>query len=171
MTYTWYIQFTFVQILIRNGDCGAQGYYEAPSLDVMLLKQQVFSASGANQNREPTFQYAYRQHHRLLQFLPQKLAEWLANNMSEELNLPDPGDEWSSEDLNNILIRCLVSNRRGNNLHTFQCVEFESDLYRGVMRARCFPFNMEKHRFYGKNVKVCRHSTHMQSIYHNKPYI
>jgi hypothetical protein len=30
-------------------------------------------------------------------------------------------------------------------------------LYRGVMRARCFPFKMEEHRFY---VKVCRHSTH-----------
>jgi len=142
------------QIIIRYGDRGAQGFYEAPSLDVMLLKQQVFSASGANQNREPTFQYAYRQHHPLLQYLPQKLAEWLAKNMSEELNLPDPGDEWSSEALNNILIHCLVSNRRGDNLHTFQCVEFESDLYRGVMRARCFPFNMEKHRFYGKNVKV-----------------
>ncbi len=89
------IQFMFVQILIRYGDRGAQGYYEAPSLDVMLLKQQVFSASGANQNREQTFQYAYRQHHPLLQYLPQKLAEWLANNMSEELNLPDPSDEWS----------------------------------------------------------------------------
>jgi hypothetical protein len=114
----------------------------------MLLKQQVFSASGANQNREPNFQYAYRQHHPLLQFLPQKLAEWLANNMSQELNLPDPGDEWSSEALNNILIHCLVSNRRGDNLHTFQCVEFESDLHRGVMRARCFPFNMNEHRFH-----------------------
>ena len=126
----------FIQIIIRYGDRGAQGYYEAPSLDVMLLKQQVFSASGANQNREPTFQYAYRQHHPLLQYLPQKLAEWLANNMSEELNLPDPGDEWSSEALNNILIHCLVSNRRGDNLHTFQCVEFESDLHRGLC-GRC----------------------------------
>ena len=165
------VQFMFKQIIIRYGDCGAQGFYDAPSLDVMLLKQQVFSASGANQNREPTFQYAFRQHHPLLQFLPQKLAEWLAKNMSEELNLPDPGDEWSSEALNNILIHCLVSNRRGDNLHTFQCVEFESDLYRGVMRARCFPFDMENHRFYGKNVKVRRHSNCIQSIYHNIPYI
>ena len=99
------------------------------------------------------------------------ISEWLANNMSEELNLPDPGDEWSSEALNNILIHCLVSNRRGDNLHTFQCVEFESDLYRGVMRARCFLFDMENHRFYGKNVKVRRHSNCIQSIYHNIPYI
>jgi hypothetical protein len=118
----------------------------------MLLKQQVFSASGANQNREPTFQYAYRQHHPLLQFLPLKLAEWLAKNMSDELNLPDSCD---AADLNNILIHCLVSNRRGENLHTFQCVEFESDWYRGVMLAQCYPFEMETHRFYGRNVKVC----------------
>ena len=111
------------------------------------------------------------QHHPLLQFLPQKLAEWLAKNMSEELNLPDPGDEWSSEALNNILIHCLVSNRRGNNLHTFQCVEFESDLYRGVMRARCYPFNMEEHRFYGKNVKVLQHSIYIHSIHHNIPHL
>ena len=54
------VQFMSKQIIIRYGDRGAQGFYEAPSLDVMLLKQQVFSASGANQNREPTFQYAYR---------------------------------------------------------------------------------------------------------------
>jgi hypothetical protein len=118
----------------------------------MLLKQQLFSASGDRQ----TFQYAYRQHHPLLQFLPLKLAEWLAKNMSDELNLPDSRDEWSSADLNNILIHCLVSNRRGDNLHTFQCVEFESDLYRGVMQAQCFPFNMETHLFYGRNVKVCQ---------------
>jgi hypothetical protein len=85
IAYIWYnydicmvyiVQFMFIQIIIRYGDRGAQGYYEAPSLDVMLLKQQVFSASGANQNREPTFQYAHRQHHPLLQYLPQKLAEW-----------------------------------------------------------------------------------------------
>ncbi len=180
IVYFWYnhiiymvyiVQFMCKQIITLYGNCGAQGINAAPSLDVMLLKPQVFSASGANQNRERTFQYAYRQHHPLLQFLPQKLAEWLANNMSQELNLPDPGDEWSSEALNNILIHCLVSNRRGDNLHTFQCVEFESDLHRGVMRARCFPFDMNEHRFYGKNVKVSLHSIHMQSICHNIPYI
>ena len=30
----------------------------------------------------------------------------------------------------------------------------QPDLYRGVMRARCYPFNMAQHRFRGKNVKV-----------------
>ena len=136
--------------IIRSA-MATQGFHEAPSLDVMLLKQQLFSASGDRQ----TFHYAFRQHHPNLQFLPLKLAEWLAKNMSDELNLPDSDDEWSSAALNNILIHCLASNRRGENLHTFQCVEFESDWYRGVMRARCYPFDMETHRFYGRNVKVC----------------
>ncbi len=65
------------------------GFYGAPYLGVVLLKQQLFSASGDRQ----TFQYAYRQHHPLLQFIPLKLVEWLAKNMSDELNLPDSDEE------------------------------------------------------------------------------
>ncbi len=99
----------------------------------------------------------YRSSHLLLQFLPQKLAEWIANNYAEELNVlprPDPSKPWSIAILNQILQTCIVSDSRGINIHTFQTVEFESDLYRGVMRARCYPFNMERHRFRGRNVKV-----------------
>ena len=32
--------------------------------------------------------YAYRKHHPILQWLPTKLAEWIANNMQEELEFP-----------------------------------------------------------------------------------
>ena len=131
-----------------------QGFDGAPSLDVMLLKQQFFTASGISQKHEEGFQYAYRHNHPLLQFLPLKLAAWIAKNFSLELDLPPSTDPCSSEILNRILTRCLISDRRGNNLHTFHCVEFESDLYRGIMRARCYPFNMAQHRFRGKNVKV-----------------
>ncbi len=88
----------------------------------MLLKQQFFTASGSNQRSEQAFQYAssYLQHRDqpLLQILPLKLAEWIAKNLAEELNLPDTGDEWSSEELNSILTHCLVSDQQGNNLHT-----------------------------------------------------
>ena len=126
-------------------------------MDVMLLKQQGFTASGAHNRQEQSFEYAFRRSHPLLQFLPQKLAEWIAHSMADELDLPPKtgrGDDWSSEDLNSILLRCFVSDRQGNNLHTFNCLEFESDLYRGVMRARCYPFDMEDYRFHGKNTKV-----------------
>ena len=136
----------------------------APSLDVMMLKQQFFTESGANNGHEQTFQYAFRQHHPNLQFLPLKLAEWVAKNMADELNLPDFGDDFSSADMNRILTHCLVSNRKGDNLHSFHTVEFESDLYRGVMRARCYPFDMDEHRFRGKNVKVCPYNQHRWQI-------
>ena len=55
----------------------------APHLDVMLLKQQDLSAPGL-----PAIEYVYRQMHPLLQFLPQKLAEWIDKNVGDKLNLP-----------------------------------------------------------------------------------
>jgi hypothetical protein len=82
----------------------------------MMLKQQFFSESGTNNGHEQTFQYAFRQHHPNLQFLPQKLGEWVAKNMAEELNLPDCSeDDISSAYINRILTQCLVSNRKGNH--------------------------------------------------------
>ena len=117
---------------------------------------QFFTASGTNQRQEQAFQYAYRQKHPLLQFLPLKLAEWVTKNLADELSLPISCDQCTSEELNCILTRCVVSDRWGDNLHTLHSVEFESDLYRGVimMCARCYPFKMAQHHFCGKNVKV-----------------
>jgi hypothetical protein len=61
----------------------------------MLLKQQVFATTGSNQGNTKVVQYAYRTNHALLQFLPIKLAEWIAENLADELrNLrmrPDSG--------------------------------------------------------------------------------
>jgi hypothetical protein len=123
-----------------------QGHDSAPGLDIMLLKQQYLSVSGqaanpARQHPPQAVEYLYRSSHPMLQFLPQKLAEWIANNYSEGLNVPprpDPSKPWSTATLNRILQTCLVSDSRGINIHTFQTVEFESDLYRGIMRARCY---------------------------------
>jgi hypothetical protein len=130
----------------------------------MLLKQQFFTESGANNGHEQTFQYVFRQHHPNLQFLPLKLAEWVAKNKADELNLPDFGDDFSSANMNRILTQYLVSNRKGDNLHSYHTVEFESDLYHGVMRARCYPFDMDEHQFRGKNIKVCPYNQHRWHI-------
>ncbi len=135
-----------------------QGHDSAPGLDIMLLKQQYLSVSGqaanpARQHPPQAVEYLYHSSHPMLHFLPLKLAEWIANNYSEELNVPprpDPSKR-STATLNRILQTCLVSDSRGINIHTFQTVEFESDLYHRVMRARCYPFNMERRR----NAKVC----------------
>ena len=100
---------------------------------------------------------AYRKHHPALQWLPTKLAEWIANNMQDELGFPDKADPrrgWTPGELNSILQNHVVRNRDGCALTTFGCVEWESELYRGVMRARCYPWNMPKHRFHKTNPQV-----------------
>ena len=53
-------------------------------------------------------------------------------------------------ELNHILQSHVVD----GTLTTFGCVEWESELCRGVMSARCYPFDMPKHRFHGMNPKV-----------------
>ena len=113
--------------------------HSAPGLDIMLLKQQFLGVSGQATNparQRPPVEYVYRSSHPMLQFLPQKLAEWIANNYAEELNVPlrpDLSQPWSTATLNRILQTCLVSDRKGINIHTFQTVEFESDLYSGYV--------------------------------------
>ena len=79
-----------------------QGHDSAPGLDIMLLKPQLLSVSGqaANPARQhPPVEYMYHSSHPMLQFLLQKLAEWIANNYAEELNVPlrtDLSQPWST---------------------------------------------------------------------------
>ena len=53
----------------------------------------------------------------MLQYLPTKLAEWIGENMQEELGFPDRGDlnKWNgmASELNDILRRHLVRSRNG----------------------------------------------------------
>ena len=135
--------------LLTNLLC--QGHDSAAGLGIMLLKQQHLSVSGqaADPARQrPPVEYVYRRSHPLLQYLPQNSAEWIANNYAAELNVPprpDPSRPWSTATLDRILQTCIVSDSRRINIHTFQSVEFKSDLYCWVMSARCYPFNMEHH--------------------------
>jgi hypothetical protein len=61
-----------------------------------------------------------------------------------------PGSRWTAAELNHILQAHVV----GGTLTTFGCVEWESEQFRGVMRARCYPFKMPKRRFHGVNPPV-----------------
>jgi len=57
----------------------------------MLLKPQFLSVSqkaAGPARQDGPVQNMYRSSHLLLQFLPQKLAEWIANNYAVELNVP-----------------------------------------------------------------------------------
>ncbi len=74
-------------------------------------------------------EYAYHKHHPVLQYLPTKLAEWIEENMQDELGFPDKvdPDKWSVSELNNILQKHVVPGRNGCALHTFGCLEWESE--------------------------------------------
>ena len=92
----------------------------------------------------------------MLQYLPTKLAEWIGENMQADLGFPDMRDpnKWSVSELNNILQTHVVTDRNGCSLHTFRCLEWESELYRGIMCARWYPFNIRGHRFHNMNPQL-----------------
>ena len=112
-------------------------------------------------------EYVYRTAHPVLRWLPTKLAEWIGENLQDELGFPDkadqraqPGSGWTPAELNSILQDHVVNGA----LTTFGCVEWESDLFRGTMRARCYPFDMPKRRFHSLNPKVCEsHSCYLSA--------
>ena len=115
--------------------------------------------SGAHSSPD-WLEYVYRTGHPVLRWLPTKLAEWIGENLQEALGFPDkadrrasPGQGWTPDELNHILQAHVVD----GTLTTFGCVEWESELFRGVMRARCYPFKMPKHRFHGFNPQVLIH--------------
>ncbi len=102
-------------------------------------------------------EYVYSTAHPMLCWLPTKLAEWIRENLQEELGFPDkadkrtePGTGWTAAELNSILHNHAVN----GILTSFGCVEWEFDLFRGVMRARCYSFDMPKRRFHSGNPTV-----------------
>ncbi len=80
----------------------------------------------------------------------------------------EPGSGWTPAELNHILQTHVVA----GTLTTFGCVEWESNMCRGVMCARCYPFDLSKQHFHRINPKVmyihCTyivHTWYTQSIY------
>ena len=59
-------------------------------------------------------------------------------------------EDLTAAELNHILQAHVVD----GTLTTFGCVEWESEQFQGVMRARCYPFKMPKRRFHGVNTQV-----------------
>jgi len=115
--------------------------------------------SGAHSSPD-WLEYVYRTGYPVLRGLPTELAEWIGENLQEALGFPDkadrrasPGQGWTPDELNHILQAHVVD----GTLTTFGCVEWESELFRGVMRARCYSFKMPKHRFHGFNPQVLMH--------------
>jgi hypothetical protein len=75
-------------------------------------------------------EYIYRTAHPVLHWLPTKWAEWIGENLQDELGFPDkadqraePGSGWTPAELNHILQSHVVD----GTLTTFGCGEWESD--------------------------------------------
>jgi len=143
-------------------------------LDIHLLKPARFLAEGQlvdrdamlhNEDQAPSVEwveYPYRTAHPIIRWLPSKLAEWIAENKGVDLGIaPKQGQKWSVKELNDILLNNLVECKSPNkgegtgHLRTFGAVQWENDLFNGRPKARCYPFDLDGHRFRHRNPQVC----------------
>ena len=141
------IRYPTLQVMVNRRDLHVRqvSFDKQPKLDVFRLKPAEVGDLG----------YRFRDAHPMLRWLPSKLAEWTAENLQTELGFPDKAaGKWSVQELNAILQEHLVQDKNGNSLECFGCVRWESDLYRGFMRARCYPFKLPELRFYEQNPQV-----------------
>ena len=99
----------------------------------------------------------HRTSHPIIRWLPSKLAAWIGDNYGQELGIPPmSGQKWTAGELNSILLHNLVPSSGGaGQLRTFGCIEWESELFSGRPKARCYPFDLPGHRFRGKTRQVC----------------
>ena len=91
-----------------------------------------------------------------MRWLPTKLAEWIGENLSEELRIPPKNeDKWTAAELNTILIQVnnVVRGPPGH-LSTFGGIRWECDLFNGRPKARCYPFNIDGHQFRDQNPQI-----------------
>jgi hypothetical protein len=124
-------------------------------LDIKLLKPSriefvrhpasLLAMSDSQASAPQWLKYIYRTAYPVLRWLPTKLAEWIGENLQDVLGFPDkadlraePGTCWTPAELNHILHEHVVDCA----LTTFGSVEWESQLFRGVMHARCYPLNL-----------------------------
>ena len=108
-------------------------------LDVLGVDED----GGAPAHNDPKYiSYQYRNY--VTQYLPHKLAEFLANNYEGAIQVKKAGAEWSVLEYNKILWENVVPREKGNgkhmHLHTFHVLEMESDLCEGIVRAAAAPF-------------------------------
>ena len=151
---------------IKSPRLGEHHYAGKEALDIHLLKAEQLEALPLDSDilnillsdrvADPEWvTYPYRKAHPILRWLPSKLAEYLAETMAVDLEIPaKQGAKWTVAELNSILAKNLVPGRDGNHLRTFSTLQWESDDYLGRPKARCYPFDLKGHRFRGKNPQV-----------------
>ena len=131
------------------------------SLDINLLKAERHSAvpfpdhgllQCDNDASMDWVTYKYCTSHSILCWTPSKFAEWIGDNMSAEQQIPAITQaKLTVGELNQILANNLVPNGDRWHLRTFTTLQWECELYHGRPKARCYPFDLDGHRFRGKN--------------------
>jgi hypothetical protein len=107
--------------------------------------------------------YEYSKAHPVLLWLPKKLAEWIGTNLSDALLIPDEKeDKWTGAELNDIILHNIVRGLKGH-LCSFSGIKWECNLFIKRPKARCYPFNIDSHRFRDKNPQVSIFISHMIS--------
>ena len=133
------------------------GYAIPPSMSANVVQDDRMAPG------QEYLTYAYRTTHPVLRWLPTKLAEWIGANLCDELDIPAKrGALWTADELNAIITGNLVGGPHGH-LRTFGCIQWESDLFNGRPKARCYPFDIQGHRFRNRNPKV-RYTFHIYRI-------
>jgi hypothetical protein len=137
-------------------------------IDIHLLKKDAHDTvanlhlglvSCTDDARSEWVTYPYSTAHSILCWLHFEFAEWLSENLADELTIPAKrGYNWTVEELNSLLVNNLVaSDSTGGQIRTLGAIQWECEMYRGRCKARCYPFELDGHYCRGKNpkVKVC----------------
>ncbi len=173
--FTQYIQICtqYVPRYICDGQACARHCLGSVCLDSNLLKPSriefvdkpapLLAMSDTQASPPQWLEHIYRTAHPALCWLPTKLAEWIWENLQDQLGFLDkadqraePGTGWTPAELNHILHAHVVDSA----FTTFGCVEWESQLFRGTQatHARCSsypsPFNLRFH-FFNPKVRTC----------------
>ena len=114
--------------------------------DLICGFQSLRSSEYSFHQKNPVFQ---------VQWLATKLAEFLHHNLYDLLHLDQMDraiEQGSVEWYDQILLKCVQKNEGidGTQLRTFGAIEFQSDLYHGAPKARCYPFTT----FHGNHLQV-----------------
>ncbi len=132
--------YKFMNSHVYNGQADSRNSTGSVCLDINLLKPSKieFVQEPAPSLTQPDglasypswLEYIYRTAHPVLRWLPTNLAEWIGENLQEELGFPDKADKraesgsgWTLAELNSILQDHVVDGA----LTTFGCVEWESE--------------------------------------------
>jgi hypothetical protein len=84
---------------------------------------------------------------------------WIGKTYGPELGiaLKKNSDRWAISKLNTILENNLVPRSKGH-FRTIRCIEWESERFDGRPKGRCYPFDLPKQWFRGKNPQVLNFS-------------